>query len=315
MNASQSKDKQAVPIKPEKQKSGLARQQAFAGYLFILPSTVLYAIFIIAPVIVSIILSFSYFDLIQGGYWVGWDNYVRFFSDSRSLRIFGNTLIFTALAVTGNVTIGMILALALNRKMPQFLLYFFRLAYFLPVMIAMAFVAIVWSFFYADELGVFNYYLNLLGLPAPRWLNSSQWAMISIVIMDVWKNTGFFMIIFLAALQGVPQNILDAATMVGASSWRKFFLITLPYISPVIFFAIVYASIGALQVFESIVILTRGGPGDATRSLSILIVEEAFSSFEIGYASAISVILTILILVITTIQLLGSRRIVSEQPQ
>jgi multiple sugar transport system permease protein len=126
--------------------------------------------------------------------------------------------------------------------------------------------------------------------------------------MDVWKNAGFFMIIFIAALQGVPKAIMDAAIMDEASYWRRFFRIVLPWISPVVFFAIVYASIGALQVYESIVILTQGGPGDATRSMSIYIVEEAFGSFEIGYGASVSVIMTLVILIITSIQLLASRR-------
>jgi multiple sugar transport system permease protein len=211
-------------------------------------------------------------------------------------------------AVTGNVVVGLLLALALNRAMPAFLLYLFRLAYFLPVIIAAAFVSIVWGYFYGDDLGVINYYLVQLGLPSVHWLTSSQTAMMSIVIMDVWKNTGFFMIIFIAALQGVPRNIMDAAIMDGSSYWRRFFRIVLPWISPVVFFAIVYASIGALQVYESIVILTRGGPGDATRSMSIYIVEEAFDNFEIGYAASISVIMTLVILIITTMQLFASRR-------
>jgi multiple sugar transport system permease protein len=132
--------------------------------------------------------------------------------------------------------------------------------------------------------------------------------MMSIIIMDIWKNAGFFMILFIAALQGVPKTIMDAAIMDGSSYWRRFFRIVLPWISPVVFFAIVYASIGALQVYESIVILTRGGPGDATRSMSIHIVEEAFDSFEIGYAASVSVIMTLIILIITSIQLLASRR-------
>ena len=136
--------------------------------------------------------------------------------------------------------------------------------------------------------------------------------MTSIIIMDVWKNTGFFMIIFIAALQGVPKSITEAAVMDGTPAWRQFFRITLPYISPVVFFAIVYASIGALQVYESIVILTKGGPGDATRSLSILIVEEGFGSFQIGYAAAISVVMTVIILIITAIQQLLSRRWVQQ---
>ena len=207
---------------------------------------------------------------------------------------------------------GLLLALALNRAMPAALLYFFRLAFFLPVVIAAAFVSIVWSYLYGDQLGVINYYLISWGFQPVRWLTSSNNAMMSIIIMDVWKNTGFFMIIFIAALQGVPRTIIDAAVMDGASYWRRFFRVVLPFISPVVFFAIVYASIGALQVYELIVILTQGGPGDATRSMSIYIVEEAFGSFQIGYAASVAVVLTIVILLITTLQLFASRRWVTH---
>jgi multiple sugar transport system permease protein len=210
--------------------------------------------------------------------------------------------------VTFNVAIGLLLAVLLNRSMPAWLLYFFRLAYFLPVIIAAAFVSIVWTYFFADDLGVINYFLRVAGLSPVRWLTDSRNAMMSIIIMDVWKNTGFFMVIFIAALQGVPRNIIEAALMDGTPAWRTFLRITLPYISPVVFFAIVYASIGALQVYESIVILTQGGPGDSTRSLSILIVEEGFGSFQIGYAAAIAVVMTVLILIITALQQLLSRR-------
>lgn len=297
---------------PTTTRSDLRRAQARAGYLFVLPSFVLYAVFVLAPVIVTIVLSFAYYDVSFGFFWVGLENYQRFLTEPRALQIFWNTLRFAFLAVSFNVGVGLILALALNRAMPGPLLYFFRLAFFLPVIIAAAFVSVVWSYFYSYDFGVINYYLSQLGLPRIPWLSSSQFAMTSIVIMDVWKNTGFFMIILIAALQGVPKPIMDAATMDGASPWRRFSRITLPYISPVVFFCIVFASIGALQVFESIMILTGGGPGDATRSLSIYLVDEAFSGFEMGYAASVSVVMMVLILIITVIQLFGSRRWVTQ---
>jgi multiple sugar transport system permease protein len=290
-----------------RQPSDLQRLQARTGYLLVFPAFALYVIFVLAPVVVTCILSFTYFDPMAGSRWVGFDNYVRFFTDDRSQQIFWNTLRFTAFAVTGNISVGMLFALALDRKMPGLLLYFFRLAFFLPVIIAAAFVSIVWGYFYGDDLGVINYYLIRLGLSPVHWLTSSRYAMMSIVIMDVWKNAGFFMIIFIAALQGVPKTLVEAAVMDGAGYWRRFFRIVLPWISPVVFFAIVYASIGALQVFESIVILTQGGPGDATRSMSIDIVEEAFDSFEIGYAASIAVVMTAVILAITVLQFVASR--------
>jgi multiple sugar transport system permease protein len=292
------------------QRSDLSRAQARVGYLFVMPSFVLYLAFVLAPVLVTVYLSFTAYDPLAGATWVGVDNYHRFLTDDRSLQIFWNTIRFAIFAVSFNVGIGLLLALALNRAMPAALLYLFRLAYFLPVIIAAAFVSIVWGYFYGDDLGIINYYLIKLGFSPVHWLTSSHTAMMSIIIMDVWKNTGFFMIIFIAALQGVPRAIMDAAIMDGASYWRRFFRIVLPHISPVVFFNIVYASIGALQVYESIVILTQGGPGDSTRSMSILIVEEAFGSFEIGYAASIAVIMTLVILVITALQLLASRRLV-----
>jgi multiple sugar transport system permease protein len=291
-------------------RSDLRASQARAGYIFAFPALALYAVFVLAPVIVTVILSFSYYDPGLGSHWVGFGNFHRFFTDPRSVQIFWNTLRFTLFAVTGNVSVGLLLALALNRAMPSWLLYFFRLAFFLPVIIAAAFVSIVWGYFYQDN-GIFNYYLTHMGFPAVRWLTSAPNAMASIVIMDVWKNTGFFMIIFIAALQGVPRNIMEAAIMDGASPLRRFWRITLPWISPVVFFAVVYASIGALQVYESIYILTRGGPGDATRSMSINIVEEAFGSFQIGYGASVAVVMTVVILIITVVQMLVSRRLVS----
>lgn len=289
-------------------RSDLDRAQARAGLLFVLPAGLLYTTFVLAPVAVTLILAFAYYDPILGSRWVGFQNFTRFFTDSRSLQILWNTLRFALFAVTFNVSVGLILALALNRSMPDWLLYLFRLAFFLPVIVAAAFVSIVWTYFYADDLGVINYYLRLIGLPSVRWLTDAGNAMTSIVLMDVWKNTGFFMVIFIAALQGVPRTLQDAAVMDGTPPLRQFLRITLPWISPVVFFCIVYASIGALQVYESIVILTLGGPGDATRSLSILIVEEGFGSFQIGYAAAISVVMTVLILGITAVLQLASRR-------
>src|SRR3569623_307891 len=255
-------------------KSELRGSQARAGFLFVFLAMLRYVTFVLAAGSLTVVLSFAFYDPQLGSHWVGFDNFKRFFTDPRAVQIFWNTLRFTAMAETGNVTVGLLLALALIRAMPGWLLYFFRLAFFLPVIIAAAVVAIVWGYFFQDN-GIFIYNLAHLGLPTVRWLTSAQTAMPSIVFMDVWKNTGFFMVIFIAALQGVPKTITEAAIMDGTPPWRRFWRISLPWISPVVFFAVVYASIGALQVYESIWILTKGGPGDATRSMSIYIVEQA----------------------------------------
>lgn len=299
-------------MKPNKKpRSELSVRQALVGYLFAAPALALYFTLVLAPVIVTIILSFSYYDYLGGVRWVGLENYVRLFNDTRFYHILGNTFIFTIFAVSFNVGVGLVLALALNRAMPSFLLYFFRLAFFLPVIIAGSFVAIVWSYLLGDQLGIVNYYLNILGFDMVRWLTSSRNAMMSVIIVDVWKNTGFFMIIFVAALQGIPRTVMDAATMDGASAWRRFYKITLPFISPVVFFNVVLASIGALQVYETIYILTEGGPGDATRSVTIYVVDQAFNAFEFGYGASVSVVLMVLILIVTAVQFAASKRLVS----
>ena len=290
----------------------MERAQMRAAYSFILPAYVLYISFVLAPVLLTVVLSFMYYDPQLGSQWVGFDNFTRFFKDDRSIKIFWNTLRFTAFAVTGNVSVGLFLAMALNRAMPEWMRYLFRLAFFLPVIIAAAFVSIVWGYFFQDN-GIFNYYLSHLGIQPIHWLTNVNNAMYSIVFMDVWKNTGFFMIIFIAALQGVPKSLMEAAIMDGTPPWRRFWRITLPWISPVVFFCIVYASIGALQVYESIWILTKGGPGDATRSMSINIVEQAFGSFQIGYGASVAVVMTVVILLITAIQMVLSRWLVQEQ--
>ena len=289
-------------------RSDLQRAEAMAGWLFAAPAGLLYASFVLAPVLLTVVLSFAYYDPMMGSRWVGLENYERFLTDPRSLGILWNTLRFTLFAVTGNVLLGLLLALALNRAMPSWLLSLLRLSFFLPVIVAAAFASIVWSYFLADDLGVVNHYLRLAGLPGVRWLTDGQTAMASIVMVDVWKNVGFFVVVFLAALQGVPRALVEAAAMDATPAWRVFLRITLPHIAPVAVFCVVYASIGALQVYESIVILTGGGPGDATRSLSILMVEQGFGSFQIGYAASISVVMTVIILLITAAQQWVSRR-------
>jgi multiple sugar transport system permease protein len=169
-------------------RSDLERAQTRAGYLFILPSFALYIVFVLAPVIVTFVLSFTYYDPMAGSRWVGLENFQRFFTGDRSLQIFWNTLCFAIFAVTGNVSVGLLLALALNRAIPAFLLYLFRLAYFLPVIIAAAFVSIVWGYFYGDDLGVINYYLIKFGFAPVHWLTSSRTAMMSIIIMTFGRT-------------------------------------------------------------------------------------------------------------------------------
>lgn len=283
-------------------------QETIAGYLFLGPSFLLYAGFVLVPIAATIYLSFTFYDRAGAPVFVGLENYLAVAESPRFWQIFKNTLVFTVFAVLGNVGLGLALALLLNRAMPPVLLYLFRLAYFLPVIIAMSFVSIVWSFLYSTDLGVLNYYLQSLGLPRIGWLSDTRFAMASILFMDVWKNAGFSMLVFLAALQSVPPSLIEAARLDGASAWRLFWSIVFPLLSPVVFFNVIIVTVGALQVFESIIILTNGGPGDYTRSIVMLIYHEAFANFDLGYAAAISVVLLVLIALVTAAQFWFSRR-------
>ena len=265
----------------------LRQRERRAAWAFLAPAYLIYLLFLLLPLLAALLLSVLQVDrLTLATEYVGLENFDWIFTDPRFWTTFRNTFYFISLAVIGNVGLGLILAVALDRKMPQVLLYFFRLAYFLPVLVSLAFVSFIWMFLYSYDLGVINYYLRQLGLPAVGWLNDQDVAMLSIVIIDVWKNVGFFIIILLAALQGVPRTLIEAARIDGASPIVTLWRIKLPYIAPVILFCITFATIGGLQVFDSIKIITDGGPGDATRSVVMYMYSEAFGAGDLGTGAA-----------------------------
>jgi len=281
----------------------LQQREMRAGYLFILPAYIIYLAFLLLPMLAALGLSFAQMDRISWDIeWVGFDNFEWILSDPRFWKTFRNTFYFISMAVIGNVGLGLLIALALDRAIPAPILYLLRLAYFLPVLVSLAFVSFIWKFLYSTDLGVINYFLRQVGLSNVPWLTSSSMAMFSVVIMDVWKNMGFFIIIFLAALQGVPRRLMEAASIDGAKGWTVLRRIKIPYIAPVILFCITYATIGGLQVFDSIKILTDGGPGDATRSVVMYMVSEAFNVGDLGTGAASAMILFLTIGIVVAVQ-------------
>lgn len=277
-------------------------REALAGYLFILPTFIGYTVFIIGPIIAAFGISVNQYDMLSPAKFVGLKNYIDLLADARLQKVYLNTIFFTVVAVSLNVGIGLLLAVFINRRMPNFLRYFFRTAYFFPVLVALAYCAIIWQYLYQKDTGMINYYLGYLGVDPIPWLSSRTFVLPSIIVMDVWKNTGFSMLIFLAGLQGISQDYYESAQLDGANRWRVFRHITLPLITPTLFFNFVIYMIGALQVFDSIVVLTQGGPGDASRSLVMYIYENAFQLFQMGYASAISITLFFVIMLLTLVQ-------------
>ncbi|MCY4537166.1 MAG: sugar ABC transporter permease [Chloroflexi bacterium] len=283
-------------------------REAFVGYLFILPTYIGFIIFILYPLIESMRISFQEFSLLRGSTYIGLENYAQMFADPRLRISYVNTIIFTLFAVFFNAGIGLILAVMLNRRLPILMRNLYRSIFFFPVLIAHTYIAVIWRFLYQQDTGVINYYLGVIGIDPVPWLSNAHWAMAAIIILDVWKNTGFAMLVFLAGLQSIPNEYYEAAQLDGANERQLFFRITIPMLSPTIFFILVIFMIGALQVFDTIIVLTAGGPGDATRSVVLYIYEIAFRTFNMGYAAAVSMTLFAIILVLTAMQFWISRR-------
>jgi ABC-type sugar transport system permease subunit len=285
------------------------RRERLAAWSFLAPTFLLYVLFAAIPLLATIGFCFFRIERIPlQAQFAAFDNFAYVYSDSRFWETFRNTFYFIALAVTGNVGGGLGLALLLNRALPRRLLLYFRLAYFFPVLVAAAFVSYIWKFLYAYDLGAVNYYLRAVGLPGVHWLSDANVAMLSVAIMDVWKHVGFFMLVLLAALQSVPRELLEAARIDGARPRSVFVGIVLPHISPVLLFCVTYATIGGLQFFDSVRILTDGGPGDATRTVVLYMFGEAFGAGDLSSGAIAALTLLVVIALVVALQWLVGRR-------
>ncbi len=289
-------------------KSRLARQEAIAGYLFVTPAFLGLLTFTAVPILASLVLVFLNYDLLTPPTWAGLENIQRLFGDKRMFTMYWNTLRLVIGVTLFNNALGLLLAIGVNRSMHWSMRYFLRTSIFFPVLTTTASLAVVWRFLLTQDRGVVNYLLGQIGIDPIPWLSSSTWALVSAGIYDVWKSCGYLMIIYLAGLQGISQSYYEAAEIDGASRWQLFRYITLPLISPTAFFAFVISLIGAFQIFDNVWILTQGGPGDASRVIAIYIYEKAFKGFEMGYASAVSLTLFAILIVMTSLQFFGARR-------
>lgn len=284
------------------------KYETIAGYSFILPSVLTILVFTVIPIFIAIGLVFMDYDILSPAEFVGIENIKNIFSDARLGNSYLVTLRFVVLATLTNNVLGILLAVGVNRSMPGFLKYIFRTTLFFPVLTTSASLAVVWRFLMASDRGILNYLVNQLGLASIPWISSSEWALYSVVIYDVWRACGYMMVLYLAGLQGIPEQYYEAAKIDGANSWQLFRYITLPLLSPTAFFCVVTSIIGAAQVFDNAMVLTGGGPQDATRLIALYIYEKGFKGFEMGYASTISVTLLIILLLITLFQFWFSKK-------
>jgi len=288
--------------------SKTAIRQNVLGYLWISPWLIGFAIFIFGPMIASIGFSFTNYRIINETRWIGLENYTyAFFEDDLFWPSLAITFYFMLVSVPLGLLGSLLLALLLNQRLRGESI--FRTFYFLPSLTPAAAAAILWVWILHPEAGLVNYLLSLIGIDGPTWLGSTKWALPSIIMITLWTGIGGGrMIIFLAGLQSVPQELYESAEIDGAGSWAKFRSITIPMISPAVFFNMILGIIAALQVFTTAYITTRGGPGRATWFFALHIYTNAFEYFDMGYASALAIVLFFILLIFTIIQLRLSDR-------
>lgn len=291
----------------------LARRDALYGYLFVSPQVLGYLAFVLGPLIAVFMFSLQRRNLLSGQVtFIGLENYATMFSSDALFRqVALNSLIFALGLVPLNVTLALLLAMLVSQKL--FGITFFRTLFFAPVVTSAVAWAIVWRFMLQGEDGTINQLLSLVGIHGPNWLREPTWAMIAVIVTRVIKNVGLNMIIFLAAIKDLPHEYLDAARVDGASSWQAFHKITLPLLAPTILMVVMITLIASLQVFDHIMLLTEGGPENATLVLVYYIYYQAFRVFEAGYASALAVVLFGIALVLTLIQWTARRRLIYNE--
>ena len=284
------------------------RKKELTGWLFVMPSLIVFTLFMFLPIILGFWYSLTdYTGLSDQFNFVGLSNYVKLFQDRYFKVSIKNNLIYAGLYSVLTMLLALVLATLLNglkrfRKI-------FRMAFFMPYISSMVAVAIIWKMIFNPNGGPLNTVLLNIGIAnPPKWLASTDWALIAIVIVSVWKSCGYYMLIFLAGLQNIPETLYESAALDGAGKIARYFKITLPMITPTIFLNLVLVTINSFQVFDLVNVMTKGGPGMSTNVLSFRIYYEGFKNSSMGYASAIAYFLFAVILIITGFQFLIEKR-------
>ena len=287
------------------------RKQTLIAYSFILPNLAGFFIFTFVPIVFSIIFSFCEWNSGSEIKFVGLDNYITMFTrDSSFWNALKNTIYYTAVTVPVTMAISLFLAILLNQKLKG--IVFFRSVIFFPYVASLVAVAVVWMALFNPDKGPVNGLLMALGVEnPPRWAASTTWAMPTIIGLTVWKNMGYYMVVYLAALQGVSSELYEAAALDGANKWQQFLHITWPCITPSTFFILMMLMISTFKSYDIMYITTQGGPGEATKVLAYHIYNSAFISFKFGYASAVAMVLFMIIVVVTLIQFKGEKHFTS----
>ena len=275
------------------------RHETILGWLMVSPWLIGFICFSALPMFASLIISFTEWDMLSKPEWVGFENYkTLFFEDPLALHSLNITILFTIVSIPLNIVFGLALAMLLNTSIRG--LAIFRTIYYLPAILSGVAVALMWRWIFSTEFGLLNALLSMIGIEGPAWLTDRIWVLPSFVIMRLW-SVGGGMIIYLAGLQSIPTNLYEAANIDGANWWHRTRFITLPMLSPNIFFQLIVGFIFSMQIFTEAFIMTNGGPADASLFYLLYLYRQAFQYFDMGYASALAWVLFVVILVLTII--------------
>jgi multiple sugar transport system permease protein len=284
------------------------RDDTAAAFGFLAPALLMFTVFVLAPTVGVLVLSFYDWNLLSDGEFVGFDNFTRLARDQRLLDVYGSTTYMALVILVINVAVGLLLAVLLEARMPRWLRGFFRLSFLFPFVVSASAVALIWRFLLNKDLGLVNYAIGLIGFDRVDWLGSSAFAPVSVILVNSWKTIGFSVLVYIAGLQSIPKELREASIVDGANAWTRFWRITFPLLSPIVFFLVVINTINSFQIFAEPRVLTQGGPGDASRTIVEYLYDRAFGDFALGYASAIGITFAIVLILLTALQFRFSRR-------
>ena len=297
-----------VPKRKKHRMTKTAKREMTVGYLYLLPNFIGFLVFTAIPIITGFVLSFTNYNGYKGSF-VGIANYAKLLRDTQFKTAFSNNMVYSFVSVPLTILFALLLALALNRKMP--FANAFKTVCFFPNLTSMVAVGCVSMLLFMPTNGPINNFLSALGVPEeslPQWFFSTKSAMTTIIIIVVWKQAGYYMIMFMGGLKNIPSFLYEAAEIDGANSWQLFRNVTWPMLSPTTFMVTILCFISSFQVFDIINVTTEGGPGRATTVIVFRIYQEAFKNGKMGYASSQAYVLFVIILAITLIQWRGQKR-------
>jgi ABC-type sugar transport system permease subunit len=296
-----------APPPARRRRSTLRLRNTLIGWSFILPNFIGFGVLTLVPIVILFYMAFTNWNVFGKADFIGLANFTRLMGDGSFRTSVVNTLYYSVMHIPLTIVVSLGLALLLNNKLRG--VAFFRTAAFFPYITSIVAIAVVWNLLFSPEYGPVNQFLTFIGIQnPPGWLTSPQWAMPAVVIVSTWRDMGYYMILFLAGLQTVPRELHEAARMDGANTWQRFTNVTLPSLRPTMFFVTVMLTINSFKIFDLILVMTDGGPGQSTLVMSQFIYRKGFEESQFGYASAAAVVLFFMCIIVTVLQFLWNKR-------